>query len=80
LTELIVKIPDEQTVEKIMWLMSHFDKEGVEVLPKPHPDLHNSADLNENWRELGMSTHSNSGDHNQKVDAYVRFQDEKHPT
>ena len=76
---LSVEIKDENIVDKIVKLLEVFKDDGVKVIYDKAQEEWNDGYIENNWREIGMSTHSANIDDNEvKYDAYARFNHDKH--
>ncbi len=76
---LSVEIKDENIVDKIVKLLEVFKDDGVKVIYDKAQEEWNDEYIENNWREIGMSTHSANIDDNEvKYDAYARFNHDKH--
>ncbi len=81
--QLIVNIKNELIADKIIWLLKSFQDKGVEI--KNSKDVAQEGEIfsdeyiAENWRKIGMNTHSADLDDNEmKYDAYARFTNDKY--
>ena len=82
---LTLKIHDEKIMDKLLWMLEHFKSDGVEIKKEPISKNHqqktnfSKEHIRENWREIGMNTHSSDVDDNDiKYEAYGVFHAEKY--
>ena len=60
--QLTLKIENEAVAQKILWLLEHFKKDGLEIKTHTVPDIEekNYSDeyIKEHWKEIIMSVGS----------------------
>lgn len=81
--QFIINIKNESIADKIIWFLNSFKDQGVEIKETKSIEIAEEKFSDEyvanNWRKIGMSTHSADLDDNEiKYDAYARFMNDKH--
>ena len=81
--QLIIDIKNESIADNIIWLLKSFQDKGVEIKKSKdfaqEEDFFSDEYIANNWRKIGMNTHSADLDDNEiKYDAYARFIHDKH--
>jgi len=72
--QLFIEIPNEKIADKIIKILEVFKDEGVRIINNKE-----TSEKLENWREIGMSTHSvNRDDDEYLYEAAWEFYNEKH--
>jgi len=75
---LIVEIEDKNIADKIVWLLKSFQNMGVRI-KSVEDESCNEPLTEQNWREIGMSTHSADRDDDKFLyEAAWEFYNEKH--
>ncbi|MFK5986352.1 MAG: hypothetical protein QM479_13145 [Pseudomonadota bacterium] len=81
--QLTLNIKNEALAQKILWLLEHFKKDGLEVIENKsniEKTVYSDEYVKENWRELAYNA---SGDPEQDDDdvlreKYGKYLNEKH--
>jgi hypothetical protein len=76
--QLTLNIKNEALAQKILWLLEHFKKDGLEVIENEFnikKTIYSDEYVKENWRELAYNA---SGDAEQDDDDVLREKYGKH--
>lgn len=55
---LVVDVRNEKILDKLLWVLKHFEKDGVEIAEVGAEEEWEEEYLEKHWREIGMATHS----------------------
>jgi len=60
MSQLILNIENENILDKLLWMLKHFESDGVKIVEEKKLPEHTFTDeyIKDNWRELIMTTHS----------------------
>ena len=79
--KIIINVPNEEILDKLLWLLKHFEKDGIEIIEKKENKEIEWTDeyIEKHWREIGMKTNSlNLNDDERLYEAAGEFYHEKH--
>ena len=83
--QLTIDIKDESLADKILWFLKNFQHKGVEIInydkieQNKMDDILDEKYIKENWREIGMNTHSADRDDDEYLyEAAWEFYNEKY--
>lgn len=77
--QLTINIENEAVAQKILWLLDHFKKDGIQV-EQTSPKVNEYSDeyLKEHWRELVMTNDDPEIDDDDILpDAYIGYLNDK---
>ncbi|ACN99479.1 hypothetical protein SULAZ_0346 [Sulfurihydrogenibium azorense Az-Fu1] len=78
--KIIINVLNEEILDNLLWLLKHFEKDGVEII-KSEEDKEEWSDeyIEKNWKEIGMKTNSVDFDDDEKLyEAVGEFYNEKY--
>ncbi|MDM7274246.1 hypothetical protein [Sulfurihydrogenibium azorense] len=57
--KIIINVLNEEILDNLLWLLKHFEKDGIEII-KSEEDKKEWSDeyIEKNWKEIGMKTNS----------------------
>ena len=83
--QVTIDIKDESLADKILWFLKNFQHKGLEIVNHDNIEENETNDapdekyIEENWREIGMNTHSADRDDDEYLyEAAWEFYNEKH--
>lgn len=78
--KIIINVLNEEILDNLLWLLKHFEKDGIEII-KSEEDKEEWSDeyIEKNWKEIGMKTNSVDFDDDEKLyEAVGEFYNEKY--
>ena len=62
MNQLILNIENENILDKLLWMLKHFEDDGVKIVEekKQHEKTFSDEYLKENWKEMVMTSGDNS--------------------
>ncbi|WP_457642108.1 hypothetical protein [Persephonella sp.] len=67
--KIIINVLNEEILDKLLWLLKHFEKDGVEIIEKKENKETEWTDeyIEKHWKELGMNTNSSNLDDDERL-------------
>ena len=67
--KIIINVPNEEILDKLLWLLKHFEKDGIEIIEKKENKKIEWTDeyIEKYWKELGMKTRSLNLDDDERL-------------
>lgn len=79
--KIVINVYNENILEKLLWLLKHFEKDGVEIIKEEKNKETRWTDeyIEKHWKELGMKTNSADLDDDERLyEAAGEFYNEKY--
>jgi len=78
---IVINISNEEILDKLLWFLKHFEKDGVEIAKEEKNKKVEWTDeyIEKYWKELGMKTNSPDIDDDERLyEAAREFYNEKY--
>jgi hypothetical protein len=78
---VVIETSNKELLNKLIWFLKNFEDKGVKIIMEPveAKKLLSDEYVKENWREIGMSTHSSDRDDDEYLyEAAWRHYNEKY--
>ncbi|MDK2861137.1 MAG: hypothetical protein PWQ37_3068 [Candidatus Petromonas sp.] len=66
--KIIINVFNEEILDNLLWLLKHFEKDGIEIIKsKEDKEDWSNEYIEKNWKEIGMKTNSVDFDDDEKL-------------
>lgn len=66
--KIIINVFNEEILDNLLWLLKHFEKDGIEIIKsKEDKEDWSNEYIEKNWKEIGMKTNSIDFDDDEKL-------------
>jgi len=78
--KIVINVLNEEILDKLIWLLKHFEKDGIEIIKEENTNDEWTDDyIEKHWKELGMKTNSVDLDDDERLyEAAGEFYNEKY--
>ena len=67
--KLVIKVYNEKILDRLLWLLNHFEKDCIEIIEKEESKgtKWTYEYIEKHWKELGMETNSSDLDDDERL-------------